>query len=102
MKPVESTPQSGPSPEPPESKAVAILGLSLPDLPEFPLDEDIVEAVADLPGPLPSSLQELADLVNAEARQLQAPAPEPAPMAPAAAPQPPQAVPMSSLPPERG
>ena len=64
MKPVESKPQSGPSASS-YTKSQALLLLS-EGLPEFPLSKDMIASVADVPGQLPTSLDEFIKILRVD------------------------------------
>lgn len=65
MKPVESNRPNGRSGSSSFTKAQKLFLFS-EGLPEFPLSEDVMFMVKDAPGDLPTSLDELVDILRAE------------------------------------
>jgi hypothetical protein len=98
MRPGESSPPSGPSGNSEfPTKAQKLFLRHLPSLPTFPLTKDDVAAVADRPGPLPTTMEQFMQTVSAD-RQRQQAAKQPAPMPAAPMPQAaPEAMPMSGM-----
>lgn len=68
MKPVtpaDSSPQTGRV----VTKAGALWKLFSPELPDFPLSEDVIAAVAEYPGVMPETLSQFARILQAEREQ---------------------------------
>ena len=70
MKPAESKRQSGPSGNS-ITKSQKML-LLLEDIPEFPLSKEIIGSVADLPGQLPTSVEDFIDILRADGNRSRA------------------------------
>ena len=65
-KQAESSPPHGLSPGNGDTKAQAILWAAFPSLPDFPLPAEIIEQVEELPGMLPTTLDEFAAILKME------------------------------------